>query len=93
MTAVNYESGEVHIFHVHGYIPYDYDKTTIVSDFILSDTDYFLNSFKSEGQPNAIQNELFSENDIIFVGCSFNDSNIKQFLSSLDKIVQIEYML
>lgn len=84
-TCLLYDNGEVEVFHVHGYIPYDYDGSTIASDFILSDTDYYLNSFKSNGLTNSIQNSLYSENDVIFIGCSFNDSNIKQVLLSLDK--------
>lgn len=35
--------------------------------------------------PNSIQNDLLSEYDVIFIGCSFNDYNIKQILLSLDK--------
>jgi len=84
-SCVSYGTDEVEIFHVHGYLPYDYDGTTKVSNFILSDTDFYLNSFNNEGLPNSVQNNMFNEYDIIFIGCSFNDHNIKHVLLSLDK--------
>ena len=84
-SIVSYGKGEVEIFHAHGYLPYDYDGITHVSDFILSDTDYYLNSSNDEGLPNSIQSDCFKYYDVIFIGCSFNDSNIKQILLSLEK--------
>lgn len=84
-SIVSYGKGEVEIFHVHGYLPYDYDGITHVSDFILSDTDYYLNSSNDGGLPNSIQIDCFKDYDVIFIGCSFNDSNIKQILLSLEK--------
>ena len=75
----------IEIFHVHGYLPYDYDGVTIAGNFILSDIDFYLNSKDSNGVPNLIQTNILNSNDVIFIGCSFNDSNIKQILLSLDE--------
>ena len=84
-SCVAYESGKVDIYHVHGYLPYDYDGNSKVGNFILSDTDYYLNVLDDKGSSNHIQRSLFNKKDVIFIGCSFNDSNIKQVLLSLNE--------
>jgi hypothetical protein len=84
-SSVKYDKTNVKIFHVHGYLPYDYDGTTKVSNFILSDIDFYDNALKIDGNVNSIQKDLMNTNDVIFIGCSFNDSNLKQILLSLDE--------
>ena len=68
------------VYHVHGYIPYDYDGKTIVNNFVFTDTDYYNNAINRSSNSNMIQKNIFSSYNVIFVGVSFTDSNIKEIL-------------
>lgn len=91
--ANNYKSKEIEItssmvkienleiYHVHGYIPYDYDGKTKISNLILTDTDFY-NVAKKDGKSftNIIQRDIFSTRNVFFIGCSFVDPNLKDVL-------------
>ena len=68
------------IYHVHGYIPYDYDGKTEVKNFVFTDSEYYENAFDKGNFTNSTQELIFDNYDVIFVGVSFTDSNLKQIL-------------
>lgn len=67
------------INHVHGYIPYDYDGKTIVGNFIFTDKEYYDNMMNPASFTNITQKKVLY-NNVIFVGVSFTDSNMKEIL-------------
>lgn len=66
--------------HVHGYIPYDYNGKTIVSNFIFTDKEYYDNMMNPTSFTNTTQKEILQRKNVIFVGVSFTDSNMKEIL-------------
>ena len=82
VVEVEYDNNTLQIYHVHGYIPYDYDGITFVNNFTLTDND-FLNNIEADNYCNTIQKKTYSEKDVLFIGCSFNDINLRRILQSL----------
>lgn len=72
----------VKIYHVHGYIPFDYSKGIKVSNLILTDEDFYNNAQKKKSFTNITQLNILCKYDVIFVGCSFVDSNLKEILKT-----------
>ncbi len=72
--------GHCTINHVHGYIPYDYNSKDIVSNFIFIDKEYYDNMLSSNSFTNTTQEHVFNNKNVIFVGVSFVDSNMKEIL-------------
>lgn len=70
------------IFHVHGYIPYDYNGKVEVGNFVFTDKDYYENMTNPNSFCNKIQSRIINSKNVIFVGVSFTDANIKQILRS-----------
>lgn len=70
----------IDIYHVHGYIPYDYKMKTNVNNFIFTDKDYYENAINPNNFTNVTQKNLFNRYKVIFVGVSFTDSNLKEIL-------------
>ena len=70
------------IFHIHGYIPYDYNGKVEVGNFVFTDKDYYENMTNPNSFCNKIQSRIFNSKNVIFVGVSFIDANIKQILRS-----------
>ncbi|MDY4787816.1 MAG: SIR2 family protein [Bacilli bacterium] len=68
------------IYHVHGYIPYDYDGKTDVNNFIFTDKEYYDNMMDENSFTNKTQTNIFLNRNVIFVGVSFTDSNMKEIL-------------
>lgn len=68
------------IYHVHGYIPYDYDGKTDVNNFIFTDKEYYENMMDVNSFSNVTQNKILYNKNVIFVGVSFTDSNMKEIL-------------
>ncbi|MBQ6468257.1 MAG: SIR2 family protein [Clostridia bacterium] len=66
--------------HVHGYIPYDYNGKTIVRNFIFTDKEYYDNMMEPTSFTNTTQKEILQSKNVIFVGVSFTDSNMKKIL-------------
>ena len=69
-----------YIYHVHGYIPYDYDSLTDVYSFIFNDSEYYENMMNPLSYCNTTQENTFLNENVVFVGCSFADANIKDLL-------------
>lgn len=72
--------GNCIIHHVHGYIPYDYDGKVRVKNLIFLDAEYYENMMNARSIPNKIQLEILMKYNVIFVGISFTDQNIKSLL-------------
>ncbi len=68
------------IHHVHGYIPYDYDGKTNVSNLVLTDSEYYDNMMQRNSYSNTIQQKILQDYNVIFVGVSFTDANLKALL-------------
>lgn len=72
----------VKIYHVHGYIPFDYSKGIKVNNLILTDEDFYNNAQKKKSFANITQFNILCKYDVFFVGCSFVDSNLKEILKT-----------
>lgn len=68
------------IYHVHGYIPFDYDGKVDVANFIFTDKEYYDNMSNPLSFSNEIQSTILNAKNVIFVGVSFTDSNMKEIL-------------
>ncbi len=68
------------IYHVHGYIPFDYDGKTDVNSFVFTDKEYYENMLNPDSFSNIKQTEILQSKNVIFVGVSFTDSNMKEIL-------------
>lgn len=68
------------IFHVHGYIPHDYNGKTPVNDFVFTDKEYYDNMMNPHNNCNTIQRRILNTYNVIFVGVSFVDTNMKERL-------------
>lgn len=73
------------INHVHGYIPYDYKGNYPVENLIFNDKEYYDNSKNEKSFANETQRRIFSTKNVIFVGLSFTDSNMKDILRTIDR--------
>lgn len=68
------------IYHVHGYIPFDYDGKVDINIFIFTDKEYYENMMNSNSFCNVEQTNILFQKNVIFVGVSFTDSNMKEIL-------------
>ena len=68
------------IYHVHGYVPFDYDGKANVSNFIFTDKEYYENMINPGSFTNVTQAKIINSKNVIFVGVSFTDSNMKEIL-------------
>ncbi len=71
---------ECTISHVHGYIPYDYRGKETVGNFVFIDTEYYDNMMERENFTNSVQKRILESKNVIFVGFSFTDTNVKEIL-------------
>lgn len=85
--------GNIEVYHVHGYIPYDYEGKTEVKNFVFTDKDYYENAKEENNFTNDTQKNLFNKYNVIFVGVSFTDGNLKEILRkraiSSDRVPQL----
>ena len=72
--------GKVKVYHVHGFIPYDYNGKIEVKNFVFTDKDYYENAKEENNFTNITQKNLFNKYNVIFVGVSFTDGNLKEIL-------------
>lgn len=72
--------GKCVVNHVHGYIPYDYDGKTMVNNFVFTDKEYYENMLNKNNFCNTKQDYIFNNYNVLFVGVSFTDSNMKERL-------------
>lgn len=84
-SAIEVSNSETYIknckvHHVHGYIPYDYDGKTIVNNFVFTDKEYYENMLNPFNYSNSIQENILKMYNVIFVGVSFTDANLKEHL-------------
>ena len=61
---------------------HEHDGVTNVNNFILSDKD-FLKNIDSNDFCNSVQKRIYNEKDVVFIGCSFNDINLRSILQNL----------
>ena len=62
-------------------IPFvDYDGKIDVANFIFTDKEYYDNMFKPNSFSNTSQSIILNNKNVIFVGVSFTDSNMKEIL-------------
>lgn len=81
------DGNEVLIFHPHGFLPRstysrDYSKDRI----ILSEDDYHELYASPYSWPNVIQLNLFISFNVLFVGCSLSDPNLRRLLDISAKV-------
>lgn len=74
----NSTKGKNRIFYPHGYIPM---KGGVITDIVLTESDYQNQIYKQNLWSNNIQTMLLSTNTNIFVGLSLNDSNIRRIIN------------
>lgn len=74
------EVNDIKVYHVHGYIPYDYKGKAEVNNFVFTDKDYYENTMKENNFTNITQRKLFNRYNMVFVGVSFTDGNLKEIL-------------
>lgn len=68
------------IYHVHGYIPYDYSGKCDVQNFVFTDNEYYENMKDPESFCNSTQRDILKKYNTVFVGVSFTDQNMKEIL-------------
>lgn len=68
------------IHHVHGYIPYDYNGKAEVRHFVFTDKEYYDNMMDPNSYTNTIQDKILQTKNVIFIGVSFTDANMKERL-------------
>lgn len=68
------------VYHVHGYIPFDYDGDVDINSFIFTDKEYYENMMTPNSFCNKTQETILFNENVIFVGVSFTDSNMKELL-------------
>jgi len=81
------DTDEVLIFHPHGFLPRgtysrDYSKDPI----ILSEDDYHELYASPYSWPNVIQLNLLTSFNVLFVGCSLTDPNLRRLLDISNKV-------
>lgn len=69
-----------YIYHVHGYIPYDYRGKCDVKNFIFTDSEYYKNMVQNDSFCNKTQRRILNDYNTVFVGVSFTDQNMKEIL-------------
>ncbi len=75
----------VHIYHVHGYIPHDWDKKTMNGEFIFSENSYGHMFDETYRWANRVQAEMFAQKRVLFVGFSGVDTNFRRLMKELKK--------
>ncbi len=68
------------IYHVHGYIPYDYNGKSDVNNLVFTDNEYYENMMKYNSFCNDTQRRILNNYNTVFVGVSFTDQNMKEIL-------------
>lgn len=81
------DSDEVLIFHPHGFLPqHTYSRDYSKDRIILSEDDYHELYASPYSWPNVIQLNLFISFDVLFVGCSLSDPNLRRLLDIGKKV-------
>ncbi len=70
----------LNIYHVHGYMPYERLDTVFDTNIVFSEEDYHRVYRDAYCWSNIVQLNAFRENTCLFIGCSFNDPNMRRML-------------
>lgn len=73
-------TNEFNVYHVHGYLPYSSNKTSLRGSICLTEADYNLLYNQPYSWPIISQMSFFRENMCLFIGCSLTDPNIRRLL-------------
>ena len=75
-------TGELNIYHVHGYLPQDKSKDSANVDLIFSEDDYHRIYHDAYSWSNLTQLNAFRNDACLFIGCSFTDPNLRRLLDA-----------
>ncbi|PLX16738.1 MAG: hypothetical protein C0601_09685 [Candidatus Muiribacterium halophilum] len=79
-SNICFNKSDLPIYHVHGFLPQD-SKEVTTKNLIFSDDDYNKQaSGKIFSWSNVIQLTSFKDSCNLFIGASFNDSNLRRIL-------------
>lgn len=71
---------KLNIYHVHGYLPSEYEKRTRNPNLIFSEEDYHRVYRDSFSWSNLVQLSALRENTCLFIGSSLTDPNLRRLL-------------
>jgi hypothetical protein len=77
--AVNHDSSELPIYHVHGFLPRT-GKVNVKSDLVFSEDAYHSQFIDPFSWSNLIQLTKLTQNTCLFVGISLTDPNMRRLL-------------
>jgi len=76
----------LNLYHVHGFLPEDLKNPNDIK-LVFSEEDYHRINSDVYCWPNIVQVNSFREDTCLFIGCSFNDPNMRRLLSVTAKTV------
>lgn len=71
---------KLNVYHVHGYLPRDYSKTSDEPNLIFSEEDYHRVYRDAYSWSSLVQLNALRENTCLFIGCSLSDPNLRRLL-------------
>lgn len=71
---------KLNVYHVHGYLPSDYSKTSDEPNLIFSEEDYHRVYRDAYSWSSLVQLNALRENTCLFIGCSLSDPNLRRLL-------------
>lgn len=71
---------KLNIYHVHGYLPNNFEKGTGNPDLVFSEEDYHRVYRDSYSWSNLAQLSALKENTCLFIGSSLTDPNLRRLL-------------
>ena len=83
-SSINYEEGEMPIYHVHGYLPREGHSCS--DEIILSEDVYHQQYNDSFNWSNFIQINKFASYTCLFIGVSLSDPNLRRLLDISRKL-------
>jgi len=85
-----HKSDCVNIYHVHGFIPFNDQRSSNISDIILSSEDYHRLYNEMFNWSNMCQITQLRAKTCLFIGISFRDPNIRRLLSLIRITIQYQ---
>lgn len=73
-------TGNLPIYHVHGYLPEAHSMSSMRGSVCLTEADYHLLYNQPYSWPIVSQMSFFRENICLFIGCSLADPNVRRLL-------------
>lgn len=71
---------KLNVYHVHGFLPSDFDEISEEPNLIFSEEDYHRVYRDSYSWSNLTQLSALRENTCLFIGCSLTDPNLRRLL-------------